>query len=622
MPSKLVGLIVVWATLVLALPAHAELLKVTARDASGGYPEAVCVYYDSRVQLTDASVKLDELLSRAKKQLKSENLYCQCNALGGKCNNAKGLPAEVRDILFIQVFPTPTRIALVSLDGPQLHINATFGSAPAWLVSRSSNYLPASAPVSRKDQVLGSFVELPLVSAKVSLALPEADLEGFESVLEVNGTPVRQTQAPGGNVTFALPVDGIVSGEQVALTVKVRPKNDLTKTTAQYVAHLPSPQRLVPVRAERFVFRWRARECLYQPHRLQDCPNAAVPEHGIECTPRFDARTLACQYFCAHSPQSQADGRLSSYAIPAQVRMSIGVQDDAWVEHVVRLNQLVSGGPSRDTRRLAVLFPWETNPAKASKPRAQKLVHADLFAPDGRTFRIEADAGNQKVTVPGATCNDQLTYRYWGRWQNFDSGQVPLDSDGRYVLPNPKDTFHENWLVTHVSLAFSSASFERETPIHPALDVESAAQVRWFESRHVFEVPLGYELGMRDYVLYTTSQKPREEKTNFVHRVSLGARWMYGASEAFWLGAGLGGRLSWVVDEHDAAHIDSPAFSAYISPVIVRVVPTRALSFQFVWRMFVPETVRFFDDNLSSTYDTRSKVGMVFMGGVGFLLPM
>jgi hypothetical protein len=302
--------------------------------------------------------------------------------------------------------------------------------------------------------------------------------------------------------------------------------------------------------------------------------------------------------------------------------MSIGVQDDAWVEHIVRLNQTVSGGPSRDTRRLAVLFPWETEPATSQKPDVQKLVHADLFAPDGKTFRIEADAGNQKVTVPGATCNDPLTYRYWGRWQNFDSGQVPLDAKGRYVLPNPKDTFHENWLVTHVSLAFSSASFARETPIHPALDVESAAQVRWFESRQVLEVPLSYELGMRDYVTYAASDATRKENTDLVHRVSFGMRWMFGFSEAFWLGAGLGGSLSWVVDEHDAAHVDSPALSAYVTPAVVRVVPNRVLSFQLVCRIFTPVTVRFFTDNLSSRYDTKHKVGLVFMGGLGFLLPM
>ncbi len=469
-----------------------DSLTIIAGSAKD-HPDAMCLFIGHGRFADYYLSKLEALALDPGKSPDGVHLLCACNSLQGSIctphpKNAQKLAELPSKVLFVQVFSVPREPeqTYVSLDGSLFHIVGrwTVDHPPQWVTSlATSEYVEQSVPVMRQNPLLDPIVVLPLVPTKMvrELMLPEIDagekLTATISYLDHKTPQSRELTGPGGNVKITIP------SSVTDFTIDVARDDDACALpVARYVAHLSDPNTSgpVPIRAQQILFRWRPQNCLYEPSDKMSCPRASIPAAGVPCVPTYtegpalrdgvEPRGM-CSYEC------ELPGSSGTFEFPAEVRLSVGTQDDAWTERVVRLNQLMEGAPSRETRQFEVRFPWD-DAHPEHEPLFNELVHADLFAPDGRAFRIEAKRPGKpnpaRVNVPGATCDDRLTYRYYGKYQSFESGGVSLKHGG-YTLDPPKDTFRTLWLGFRGSYGaqWGLGPPRAPTPVHPSGEIEN-----------------------------------------------------------------------------------------------------------------------------------------------------
>jgi hypothetical protein len=660
--------LVALSLLALAVPpvAHAAdvyTLLTLKVGSSGDYPDEVCLVFNENPIKEDS---LSQLETRKEK----EELRCEPNT-AARSESKSGA-------LFVQILPAPNskrERPFVAFFANQLHIRGYWPKEPGWMISVSRYYRYSAGAVRRRDAVLGSFAELTLIPKRIkrTFLLPEldADAGGGSARATYKMGVVLPSGLPLLTLAFALaiPVDldragGLASTtEEVPSEVKsfdISVKQGEVEI-ASYVADVADAASTapIPVRARLIRFTWMPSKQACQPDG--DCPEAVILDSGITCDREGDKdkdkerdgpRGRECRYVCKHQGNPPA-----TFAVPADVRMSIGRQQDTWVERIVRPRQVVSGSPSRDTRQFAVYFPWQVRgPHVEGPPAFQKLVHVDLFAPDGRAFRIDVDndgtwkqngdSGNKaltlfplsyfvhlslfltrpvRVTVPGMTCGDALTYRYWGDFQNFRPSFVTLE-DGGYRLGRPKNTYRNWWLGLRISVAFlfTAAGGPPHNREHqrPGADIEGSVQYRFFDRRYVLEGWGAYLIGQRDYVPIGASAATRDTHVLLANRVSLGGRFLGAPSpwwpERWWFGVGAGAQSEWAVAARTEPLLGTVAWAGFLE-AIGRFLPHRWVNLQFSARFIFPDWLRSFQaaKEASSTFGTDRRFGVMLLFGVG-----
>jgi hypothetical protein len=655
--------LVVMVSLVMATAKAAfanEVLTIRAEE-SGEFPGGACLLVSKDI-LTKDKPPLDELFTAATvTKDKRIKLLCACNSLleSDKCQLDKAgkfqkIPSR---LLYFQVFGVPDpRSVIVSLDGSQLHVAGAWDSPPAWIVYTSHYYAPGSTAIQGKNGVFGLYAELPLVPQKLkrTFALPEvsaADAWGLE--LKIYYEYLNQNQE---SVTEQRPLGSAGGAVDVELPSNVRSATINIGKNGQglaryHVARFPdsSVKEPIPVRAQMIRFWWEPRGCLSPPTTKDDCPNAMIRASGIPCSSTlYEGK---CSYMC------ELKGSSSTFEIPADVQMSIKPQDDAWTERIVRPNQTVSGTPSRDTRQFVVYLPWQLpenksrgrtkelleqdNEWRHSRPKKQELVHVDLFAHDGRAFRVDVDpaapAGKDaprnpvRLNIPGATCNDRLTYQYWGRYQNYEPGSLVLDN-GQYVLRPPRDTFRRWWIGARLSLGFlwskafdaaAGEAFVRVPGAKTAGEIEGTIQRRFFDAPHVVEGFASYMIAQREYVPMGTASASHDAHLLLANRMFFGLRYMFGFREDIWVGTGSGVMAEWAADQERSPFIGRAVASFFFDPLVARYMAFRVVDFQATARFVLPERVRVYtaEPAMSSRFDTVYSAGFMFLVGAGFTIP-
>jgi hypothetical protein len=141
-------------------------------------------------------------------------------------------------------------------------------------------------------------------------------------------------------------------------------------------------------------------------------------------------------------------------SMPLELLFTVGRQKDAWRATLDGPDQVLSEYADRDTRQFLVDFTnWDDTawPPVGSESdqddesfgtgvTGDHVNYVEIEGPDGSVSRVIPGSG-QRVTVPGAACDDILVYRVVGT-RRHSTGYVQLRNGG-LVLPSPNVTARE-----------------------------------------------------------------------------------------------------------------------------------------------------------------------------------
>jgi hypothetical protein len=133
-----------------------------------------------------------------------------------------------------------------------------------------------------------------------------------------------------------------------------------------------------------------------------------------------------CEYDC---PAEQLG---ATFPLPTTVAFSVGKQNDAWQERLTHVGQVLSSYADRETRQFVVDFDssWNGRAERAG----DRIDYVELRSPRGLVYRF-VHSPNQRMTIPGATCDDPLTYRVVGQ-RDFEEGSAAI-TQGRVSIGDP-----------------------------------------------------------------------------------------------------------------------------------------------------------------------------------------
>ncbi len=374
-------------------------------------------------------------------------------------------------------------------------------------------------------------------------------------------------------------------------------------------------------------FSWKG-SCLYMPRcdaagnsdRPVPCPTARIPGAGCGDGVITDAANGVCSYTCTQL------GR-TTMPFPSTVYFSIGDQDDSWSESLLRSGQGFEGFASRDTRQFEIRWPvvhdsgnlqvrlgelpqvgWDfpdrwidqlfekrgKAPARerGSPSFERKISHYDILTPQGNhlhgTWPSDISAGPHplRITVPGATCNDEVTVQYFGPVQSFAPETIHLDK-GYFQLRPPSISFRPAWLGARASGAFvwypSGASTGQAGGA-----VEVFLEIRAFDLPLSFSVGVAYEPWSHGY--YPSFKTEEAEPKLLLNRYVLLPRVLFSPVEPFSLFAASGPFIS-----RPAFAEDVPLAGTSIGFELqagVRYAVHRNLAFDLAALALYPDSVR------------------------------
>ncbi|MFO0553440.1 MAG: hypothetical protein U0271_33970 [Polyangiaceae bacterium] len=382
-------------------------------------------------------------------------------------------------------------------------------------------------------------------------------------------------------------------------------------------------------------FSWNPKDLYEPPKSKSDCPTASLVDRSQTCsieaviTPSTAREKPRCVYRCDV-------GTGLPLALPAKLHFSLGVQQDEWEDTLARVDQQFDSSPNRDQREFPVRLPWDNDDAGniawqrrvcskegMSEPKLQSLAHVDLFAPDGKAFNIQPEKGegnSTRIRVPGLVARDQLTYRYWGKLQNYDSASVRLEC-GALWLPSPVITFKDWWIGARFGGGLLAPVLLEPSGVRPAGEAEALLQKRFFNLRWAVEVDLAYMLGEKETRPIRGNVSDEATDARLVNRLFLSARASFAMIEEFQVVFGGGVMFEFPAERSDAGLMETIG-GAFVTEGWLRYTPTRAFFLQVGTRFVIPERIRDFgrvrtDDGIvpAGTYRTPS-----FHNEVGFLI--
>ena len=211
----------------------------------------------------------------------------------------------------------------------------------------------------------------------------------------------------------------------------------------------PEPPRALTPRFEAVSFRWR-RHCSFPSEPGNECPDAVLPEAGVECKAPTLSKQGVCAYRCER-PQSQREAR--DFSLPTVVQFSASGR--AWDADLLRPNMLLTTYLSREEEFVRVRFPkWTDADVRSAKD-------VQLMLPSGgyRTLptQIDGDAG-AIVEIAGA-CNTDVHYLLIGDRRYVD--QTIQIEHGILNIPRPSESARLGRLRARVGYA---QSFQLENP--------------------------------------------------------------------------------------------------------------------------------------------------------------
>lgn len=383
--------------------------------------------------------------------------------------------------------------------------------------------------------------------------------------------------------------------------------------------------------AEKLAFHWSPGELYDPPMRTADCPSAVLVATSRACpavavvkaAPTGDRPAYQCAYTC----DVGSDAPLS---LPTKLRFSKGIQGDEWEDTLARIDQEFRSSPNRDQREFPVKLPWDEDPPPGAptgtreacgkdvvpRPTVHRLKHVELFAADGKTFYIPLDdtsEGNAtRIRVPGLVARDQLSYRYWGYFQNYESARVQLEC-GAFWLPGPAKTFQELWVGARMSLGLlAPLRLAVPSQVRPAGEIEAVAQVRIYDHREAFELAASYIFGEKEYRPLGIRENDETRHSLFVNRLLFPVRVTIALAEPIQAVLGAGGMLEFPAEDSKADLMETIGGAALLEGGL-RWTPKRVLTLQLGARLILPERVRDFQPRSAES-------GFVVPGG-GYQTP-
>jgi hypothetical protein len=277
------------------------------------------------------------------------------------------------------------------------------------------------------------------VGSKVDVTMSGAGTDGKDSYCR---SPVIR---PG--ITLALPIGNPGGLKVLRSSISACPADTECgqKNVIEFDWTSNAPSELESPVAKRVSFAW-TRSCYL---KRGDCPKTRVAALNKECPGKYDPSTDTCGYTC------DVEDSALSVSLPTSILMSVGTAEDAWTETLSYAGQVFSGYSGRETRQFELdLSAWRSpgedsgSPPPSPDGTAHRLARADrpgdridtieVAAPSGALYRLRPLDGGQRISVPGAACNDNLQYRIVGA-RPYREESVPV-INGRISIPSPDDT--------------------------------------------------------------------------------------------------------------------------------------------------------------------------------------
>lgn len=335
-----------------------------------------------------------------------------------------------------------------------------------------------------------------------------------------------------------------------------------------------NPDEVVVLLATQVEFSWQG-GCLYKPCRAVSCsdedascaesscqtacpmvsiPSAGIDEGGPMTDPgagtdgRCDVRLEGdrCHYVCRSPDRSRG------FSMPTEIQFAVGQQRDTWSARLVHAGQPFGGFAGRSDRQFPVTG---VQALRKRGARPFNVDQANLAAADGTEFWLHIDAEiagqdatqSQRVAVPGATCNDQLSITYFGRFQSFENRLVPLDR-GAFAMPDPSELVKHHWLGFRARPVFATR-FDGSS-FSAGGEVEATYHHRWMDPRFwSLDIAVAYQLMTAGYEPIGFIGAVEERPELLANRTFLRARTGWHPAEMLRVSGGLGSWLRWPVHE-------------------------------------------------------------------------
>lgn len=378
--------------------------------------------------------------------------------------------------------------------------------------------LPATAmsqPDAKVRLTMGPQQKEPVTPGRGSSPSPEQG--------QPNDVLCTQNVSPNGHFNLLLP-----NGKPgVRKTVEVEIGRKGTYPYARYEAswYDASLAPSLALKHAAISFRWK-RDCLYPLNVTQSnnkeieelkCPTAFVQTAGIDDCKVEPEGLDECRYVC-DARDAPSDKRNKApeipFDLPSDVRFRRSDADDAWTLRLLYGNQLLSGFVPPEDRHVDVdLSAWAAEKGGLDGVLSRRAARIDkifLRGPNGDLHYLlprqllEKTERPQKwrisVDLPGARCNDAVTYRILGERPHKES-TVKVDK-GRLLVPVPPVT-EDVWMVsfgTGASFIWPTVSDDwRRVPIEPAAALLGTLGYRFPGQPWVLEARYNFLIGSQTY---------------------------------------------------------------------------------------------------------------------------